>query len=233
MKKTITALALAAALTLTACTAQPQQQIAEPAESASAVSSAPAAATTPTASSEPVVEPTEYAFATGMTFGKVTTTGKPGKELDAFLSAAAETVGEEYPAGFEYWTVKIDNRDGFEVAFPNELRVYDEAGNEYLFIRGIDLVEAAQEEMPDAPENATGDSPEWKEHERLFGLYESAFEAENYSANPGAVKEFTVVTGDDLPDDIARITIDLGGLTGEADVITLEDAQSQGYPLDF
>lgn len=209
----------------------------EPAPTAVSESSAPAtvkpeATEKPAAESNGTDEP-EFAFATGMTFGKVTRSGEPSKELKAFLEASSEAQGEDYEDVLQFWTVKIDNREGFEDAFVNGLFGYDEAGKEYTFIRTLDLVEATHEALPDAPENATAESAEWKQHKELFELYSAAFESEQYSAKPGAVKEFTVVTGDELPSEFAKMTIDLGGLVGEADVITLEDAESQGYALDF
>lgn len=174
----------------------------------------------------------EYAFATGMTFGKVTTSGKPSPELDAFLDAAGEDAGDAYEDDFTFWTVTIDNREGHAEAFPYEFRAYDKDGSEYIFKRTLDLVEAVQQQLPDAPD-ATEDSPEWKAYEKRFDLYEAAFESESVVANPGALKKFTVVTGDDLPEEFTRMSIDLGGLVGEAEVITMEDANSQGYPMDF
>ena len=231
MKK-IPPLALALTLLLAGCaSSEPSTTDAAPATS-SATEVAP---TNEPTQEQPAVETTatgttsEYAFATGMTFGKVATSGAPGKELKTFLDGVAEFTGEGYKDEVTFWTVKIDNREGFEAAFPNEFRAYDKDGGEYLFIRGLDLVEAVQEQLPDAP----AESPEWKSHEKLFDMYSAAFEAESYSAKPGAVKEFTIVTIDDLPDEIEKMTIDLGGLVGEAEVITLVDAKSQGYPLDF
>ncbi len=167
-----------------------------------------------------------------MTFGKIRAAGEPSPELRAFLKAAAEAEGDTYEDEFTFWTVKIDNREGQAEAFPNEFRAYDKDGGEYLFVGTLDLVEVVQDGLPDAPD-AKVDSPEWKSYEKLFSKYEAAFDSEQLVANPGAVKEFTVVTGDDLPDEFTRMTIDLGGLVGEAEVIPLEDAQSQGYPLDF
>lgn len=226
-------LMLVAGLALAGCSSS-----AEPSSGASetptpAPSSPTAEATT---AESPTVDPEasdEYAFATGMTFGKVARSGEPSKELKAFLEASSEAQGEDYKDVLQFWTVKIDNREGFEDAFVNGLFGYDEAGKEYTFVRTLDLVEATQEALPDAPENATAESAEWKQHKELFDLYSAAFESEQYSAKPGAVKEFIVVTGDELPSEFAKMTIDLGGLVGEADVITLEDAESQGYPLDF
>lgn len=174
----------------------------------------------------------QYAFATGTTFGKIRAAGEPSPELRAFLKAAAEAEGDTYEDEFTFWTVKIDNREGQAEAFPNGFRAYDKDGGEYLFVGTLDLVEVVQDQLPDAPD-AKVDSPEWKSYEKLFSKYEAAFDSEQLVANPGAVKEFTVVTGDALPDEFTRMTIDLGGLVGEAEVIPLEDAQSQGYPLNF
>lgn len=235
MKK-ILPLPIALALLLAGCASSEPSTIADTAP-----------ATSPAAEVTPAVEPTqeqptasttapgaasEYAFATGMTFGKVTTSGTPGKELKTFLDGVAESTGEGYKDEVTFWTVKIDNREGTDEAFPNELRAYDKDGGEHIFIRSLDLVEAVQEQLLDAPD-APADSPEWKSYEKMFDMYSAAFEAESYKAKPGAVKEFTILTIDDLPDEIAKMTIDLGGLVGEAEVITLVDAESQGYPLDF
>lgn len=236
MKK-ILPLSLVAALLLTGC-ASSDPKVAE--ESATPSTATSEAATSvepsqeqPAAETTASSEATAYAFATGMTFGKVSTDGEPGKEFEAFLDGVEESVGEEVGDQFTYWTVKIDNREGTDDAKPNQLRMYDAAGTEYLFVDALNIVEAVFEQIPEAPEDATGDSPEWREREKLFKLYEKAFDAENQLAHPGAVKEFVVVTGDKLPDEISKMAIDLGGLIGEADVITMEDAESQGYPLDF
>lgn len=209
-------------------------------EPSSASETATPAPSSPSAEAPPAESPTadadaseEYAFATGMTFGKVSTSGKPGPELEAFLDHAAEVTGEAYEDDLSFWSVTIDNREGTDAAFPNELRVYDQSGEEYLFARSIDFVEAVNEALPDAPANASADSDEWKAYEERMDLYRAAFDAEDSVANPGAVKEFVVVSADDLPSELTKLTIDLGGMIGEADVITLEDAESQGYPLDF
>lgn len=233
MKKLVPALAVAA-LALVGCSAadsapEPSAPVETTTVAAQSTEATAEAAETPTPSG--IAD--EYAFATGMTFGKVATEGQPSNELDAYLRAAGEAIGEPYDDSLTFWTVKVDNREGFEAAAPYQLRVYDTAGNEVLFVRPLDLVEAVEEEMPEAPEDATAESPEWKAYEELFDLYKAAFEAENFLANPGAVKEFTIVTGDDLPDEIVKMTIDLGGMVGEADVITVSDAEAQGYPLDF
>ena len=221
------ALLAIAGLALTACGAADTQTEPMPVE---ASTSATPSLVEPTKESS---SPDEYAFATGMTFGKVTTSGKPSKELDAYLEAVSKSVGEDMEDEMTFWTVKIDNREGLEVAFPNELRAYDSKGEEYLFVRTLDIVEAVNEKLPELSDKATLESEEWKAHQKLNDKYIAAFESESLSANPGAVKEFTVATGDDLPDDFAKMTIDLGGLVGEADVITMNDAESQGYPLDF
>lgn len=235
MKKTlITSAALLLALGLASCSgSQPDAS----GESATAVESSPTttASAAPSSESEPVIEEEgghEYAFATGMTFGKVLTDAEPSNALVSYLRAASDAMGEEYDNEFTFWTVKIDNREGFDAAAPSQLRAYDKDGGEYIFMGTLDLVEAVNDQLPDAPD-ATADSPEWKAYEKLFGLYETAFDSESTIANPGAVKEFTIFTGDDLPDEISRMTIDLGGMVGEADVIPIADAESQGYPLDF
>lgn len=235
MKK-ILPLPLALALLLAGCASSESAAITDTAPSTSpAIEVTPAVEPTqeqPTAKTTAPGASSKYAFATGMTFGKVTTSGTPDKELKTFLDGVAEFTGEGYKDEVTFWTVKIDNREGTDEAFPNELRAYDKDGGEYIFIRSLDLVEAVQEQLPDAPD-APAESPEWKSHEKLFDMYSAAFEAESYSAKPGAVKEFTIVTIDDLPDELAKLTINLGGLVGEADVITMDDASSQGYPLDF
>lgn len=234
MKK-LAPLILIAGLALTGCGEANTPENSQPVEITPPASASPAtesAKPMPSETDSTMVEP-QYAFATGMTFGKLTTDGKPGSELKAFLEGAQESVGEEIGDEFTYWTLKIDNREGTESAFPNQFRAYDDAGKEYLFVRTLDLVEGVNDQLPPAPLEAASDSTEWKEYEKMFDLYEAAFEAEDYSANPGAVKEFVIVSGDDLPSEFAKMTIDLGGLVGEADVITLEDAESQGYPLDF
>lgn len=223
--------ALALAMGLASCSASQPDSAASEIPTASATAVEPSVTPAPSATA---VEDTtaEYAFATGMTFGKIHTAGEPSPELRAFLKAAAEAEGDTYDDDFTFWTVKIDNREGQAEAFPNEFRAYDKDGGEYLFVGTLDLVEVVQDQLPDAPD-AKVDSPEWKSYEKLFSKYEAAFDSEQLVANPGAVKEFTVVTGDELPDEFTRMTIDLGGLVGEAEVIPLEDAQSQGYPLDF
>ncbi|MGC0270823.1 hypothetical protein ACPROK_14780 [Glutamicibacter soli] len=235
MKKLLIASStLALSLALVSCSGGSEPAPATTPSEAPAASAAPVESSASTSASKPADESgvKEYAFATGMTFGKVATSGKPSPELDAFLDAAGEDAGDAYEDDFTFWTVTIDNREGHAEAFPYEFRAYDKDGSEYIFKRTLDLVEAVQEQLPDAPD-ATEDSPEWKAYEKRFDLYEAAFESESVVANPGALKKFTVVTGDDLPEEFMRMSIDLGGLVGEAEVITLEDANSQGYPMDF
>lgn len=222
-----------AGLALTACGATDAQTEPMPVEASTSATPSLTATPEPVDPSKDSPSPDEYAFATGMTFGKVTTSGKPSKELDTYLEAVSKSVGESMEDEMTFWTVKIDNREGLEAAFPNELRAYDSKGEEYLFARTLDIVEAVNESLPELSDKATLESEEWKDHKKLHDMYITASESETSSANPGAVKEFTVVSGDELPDEFSKMTIDLGGLVGEADVITMDDAESQGYPMDF
>lgn len=233
MRKTGLAVLAIAGLALTACGAADAQTEPMPVEASASATPSLTATPEPVEPTKESFSPDEYAFATGMTFGKVTTSGKPSKELDTYLEAVSKSVGEDIEGEMTFWTVKIDNREGLEKAFPNELRAYDSKGKEYLFVRMLDIVEAVNEQLPELSEKATLESDEWKDHKKLHDLYIAASESETSSANPGAVKEFTVVSGDELPDEFSKMTIDLGGLVGEADVITMDDAESQGYPLDF
>lgn len=49
----------------------------------------------------------------------------------------------------------------------------------------------------------------------------------------GAVEKFVMITGDSIPNDLKRVTVSFGGMVGEVDAITVDDAESQGMSMDF
>lgn len=155
-----------------------------------------------------------YAMA-GMTAGKFNL-GKAVEPDEELLSALKKADPE---ADWQFIELTIDNREGSEEAFNHEIRAYDAAGQEYGFVRPIELLDPLREELGD-----TGFP---------FELYEKLWEKYDQTANPGAVQKFVMITGDSIPSELNRVTVSFGGMVGEADAITVEDAEAQGMPMDF
>lgn len=151
----------------------------------------------------------------GMTAGKVNlgVHSKPDQELLGALKKA------DPDANWTFVELTIDNREGSEEAFNHEIRAYDASGQEYGYVRPIDLLDPLREELSETQFS----------HE----LYEKLWEKYDTEAHPGAVKKFVMITGDEIPEELKRVTISFGGMIGEADAMTIEDAKSQGLPTDF
>lgn len=164
--------------------------------------------------SELTVDSDLFAMA-GMTAGKVNLglEARPDQELlDALKKADPD-------ANWTFVELTIDNREGSEDAFNHEIRAYDASGKEYGYVRPIELLDPLLEELG--------------ETEFPHELYEKLWEKYDTEAHPGAVKKFVMITGDEIPKELKRVTISFGGMVGEADAMTIEDAKSQGLPTDF
>lgn len=224
MKKSLTLFAAALVLTLTACGGQPAAQP-TPADEPIATASTkeqPPASSEPTESLEgdPMeyeagsLTGTDYAFAVGMVIGKFSIPGSADKDLLEVMKRYDDDI-----SSLTFVNVTMDNRQGDEEAHAAEIRAYDAAGKEYLFLSASTIVDAMYAEDKTKMDYDT-------EYMELFDRYTD-------SAKPGEVDEFLMVTGDKLPDEFARITVNAGGLIGEVDAVTLEEGKAQGMPLDF
>lgn len=155
-----------------------------------------------------------YAMA-GMTAGKFNL-GKAMAPDNDLLSALRKADPE---ADWKFVELTIDNREGTEDAFNHEIRAYDADGEEYGFVRPIELLDPLREELGDEV--------------FPFEVYENLWEKYDQTAHPGAVEKFVMITGDSVPNELKRVTVSFGGMVGEADAMTVEDAESQGMPVDF
>lgn len=226
MKHSLGILALGLALTLSACgspapdaaPAAPEQSVAQPSAPSASASVDPVAKAAGEALGAPMeyeegaLTGTEFAFAINNTFGKFTLPGKPDPELAPLIAKLDGAVAT-------FVTVTVDNREGFDEAFINSIRGYDAAGEEYVFERAIDVVGILHDELTDS--------------QMSYDKYSELFDKHDGSAARGQVKEFLMVSGDELPESFKRIAVDAGGLVGEVDAVTLAEGVAQGMPLEF
>lgn len=155
----------------------------------------------------------EYAFATGMTFGKFTVPGKP----DTGFLKLMERYGEVENASFV--NVKIDNREGQDKAWVMNVRVYDAAGTEYLFVDPRDLLD----KMFDEDQSKMDYDTEYMKYFDKFGD----------TVSKGEIDTMTLISLDKLPSEISRVIVDTGAFAGDVEAVTIDEAATQGYPLDF
>lgn len=156
----------------------------------------------------------EYAFATGMTFGKFEIPGEPREDFLKIMKRYDEDVED-----VSFLQVKVDNRESDVEAAVMEVRGYDADGNEYLFVGPEEILDTMF-----AEDQSKMDYD--KEYMKFFDEFTD-------SASPGEVQEFTLISMDKLPDEFARVMVDAGGSLGEVEAVTMEEAKEQGYPLDF
>lgn len=212
-------IALVTALVLTGCSSSPGPSSSPASGVAETVESeTPAASDIPMEfEAEPAVLTVDsdlYAMS-GMTAGKFNL-GKPAEPDKELLSALKKVAPD---ADWKFIELTIDNREGSEDAFNHEIRAYDAAGEEYGFVRPIELLDPLREELGDEG--------------FPFEVYEKLWEKYDQTAHPGAVEKFVMITGDSIPNDLKRVTVSFGGMVGEVDAITVDDAESQGMPMDF
>ena len=221
MKKTFLASAVLVAVALTGCSSSSGTPA--PAKSAS-----PEVSATPTESAAPLTgtddvpaSPSErtastaWAFATGYTFGKFEI---PGEPMDDFLDIM-KRYDEEGAKEATFISVKVDNRESDEEVWVREARGYDADGNEYKFIDPVELLDMMFEE-----DDSKMDYDD--EYMKYFDEFQE-------TASPGEVHEFQLITFDELPEDgFRRVMVDTGNLN-EVEAVPMEEAESQGYPLDF
>jgi len=215
-------LPVAAALALAGCSSTPEAEptasptIAEAVETTAPATSATSSTAGESESQQPADDSSGYAFATGMTFGKFTLPGKPD---DGFLKIMKRYDDADELGDVSFVNIKIDNRQADEKAWVTEVRVYDEAGSEYLYVSPVDLLDAMFEKDQSKMDYES-------EYMKYFDKY-------NTQVSQGAVGTETLISLDPLPKDIARVIVNTGGFAGDIEAVTIEDAKSQGYPLDF
>lgn len=222
MKKTLLAVPLlSAALLLVACGASNSGNEGSTAPSTgstpSSTESSPATASTSTATeTSEVTEQAQgdYAFAIGNTIGKFTIPGQPDKGFMEIMKRYDDDVSM-----FTSVNVKVDNRQSDVEAGIIEIRGYDAAGKEYLFLDPVDILDAMFQEDQSKMDYD-------KEYMKYFDEFTD-------SASPGEVDEFLLMSGDKLPDEFAKIIVNAGGMVGEVEAVTMEEAKAQGIPLDF
>ena len=154
----------------------------------------------------------EYAYASGMTFGKFEIPGEPDKGFVEIMKRYDDTVDPKFV------NVKVDNRQADESAAVVEVRIYDAAGEEYMFVSPLDLLDAMRDEDESKIDYDT-------EYMKYWDKY-------NTSVSMGQMATETLISLDDLPDEFNRVIVNTG-LGGEVEAVTIEEAQEQGYPLDF
>lgn len=210
--KPLTALAAATLLALTGCNATTTT---EQPETATTTAAAPATASPTTIPDQPDARaPTtmEYAFATGMTFGKFRIPSDPDKGFLKLMERYDDDTDQ-----VQFVTVKVDNREGFDNAGITEIRGYDKDGKEYLFVDPSDILDMMFEEDQSK-----------LDYDKEYMPY---FEKFADPVSVGEVGEQYFLTMDELPNEFRRVIVKVSGEDVEA--VTVDEAEEQGIPLDF
>lgn len=213
MKK-LSSLVVAVGLTLTGCSAQPA------AESTDRSISAPTSATALTTEAlGPEAEPSseagtddQFAFATGMTFGKFTVPGESDKGFTSIMKRYDDDLDN-----LTYLNVLVDNRDGNDTIRIGEVRIYDEEGNESMYVSPLLFLD----KMYEIDESKMDYESEYMKY----------FDEFNEGVSMGKKTTATLISLDKMPEKISRIIVKSN--LGEVEAWTLKDARDQGYPMDF